>query len=330
MFLQLRNLNLLIAIGFLILPTSVASAQAWKPLIGYDDLVTQLGGTPPDGTGLLVMMAEAPDGNGNFLPNSADSQFTGKTITNGSGASGNSSHATTVGRNYFGNTNSMTPGITNITAYDANDYLGNVLGFSSGGDPIATTAYDLGNHSYIGNGLTTAQADDILERFDFVINRDNTVMAVGANNGSGSATPQLLAPSRNSITVGRSDGNHSQTLTSVYGTPRYAVEIVVPAAGATSFSTPVVASAAGLLKDAGSGTNFVQNEVIRAALFAGATKEEFASWDKTATRPLDEVFGFGELNILNSYNIFAGGEFDASTSDPASNIGLFGVGLWKL
>ena len=316
--------KLLIAFALLCLPASFASAQAYKAQIGYDDLETQLGGSPPDGAGLQVMLAEAPDGNGNFLPDSADAQFTGKTITNLSGASGNSPHALAVARNLFGNTSSMTPGITSIDAYDANDYLGNTLAFNTGNDPVATTAYDVGNHSYIGNGLTTADAENILERFDFVINRDNTVMVVGANNGSASATPQFLGPSYNSISVGRSDGLHSQTLTSVYGAPRFAVEIVVPSAGATSFSTPVVGSAAALLKDAGSGTNFVQNEVIRATLFAGATKEEFASWDKTATRPLDEVFGYGELNILNSYNIFAGGEFEGSTSDPVSNIDLLG------
>ena len=64
--------------------------------------------------------------------------------------------------------------------------------------------------------------------------------------------------------------------------------------------------------------------MIRAALFAGATKEEFATWDRTSTRPMDEVFGYGELNILNSYHIFEGGEFAASTSDPATNVDLQG------
>lgn len=359
MFLRLRNLSLLFAIGFLILTTNVTSAQAWKPLIGYTELVAEKGGALEDGTGIIVMQTEArytvyernPDGsfvldsNGNqipigikYMPNPStppEPQFSGKTFTDATGTNfvdmtGNnvvdeySSHARSVGLNFFGNTNSMTPGITNITGYEANDYLGNVLGFNTGNDPAVTAAYDVGNHSYIGNGLTTAQAEDLLERFDFVINRDNTVMVVGANNGSANATPQLLAPSFNSITVGRSDGGHSQTLTSVYGAPRFAVQLVVPSAGATSFSTPVVASAAGLLRDAGSGTNFVQNEVVRATLFAGATKSEFSTWDRTETRPLDEVFGFGELNILNSYHIFEGGEFEGSTSDPSANVGLMG------
>ena len=36
------------------------------------------------------------------------------------------------------------------------------------------------------------------------------------------------------------------------------------------------------------------------------------------------MYGFGELNILNSYHIWEGGEFAASTSDPTSNVDLFG------
>ena len=34
---------------------------------------------------------------------------------------------------------------------------------------------------------------------------------------------------------------------------------------------------------------------------AGATKDEWVSWDRTPARPLDEVYGAGELNIYNSY-----------------------------
>ena len=126
------------------------------------------------------MMAAASIGNGDYMPDSANSQFSGKNITAGSGLSSPSGHATTVGINFYGNTNSMTPAITDITVYEANDFLGKVLGFNSGNDPLTATAFDDGNHSNIGNGLTVAEAENLRERFDFVINRDNTVMAVGA------------------------------------------------------------------------------------------------------------------------------------------------------
>ena len=320
---KLTNMNcrpILIVFAIILLPATTTFGQSWKSQIGFNELLSKKGGSLGDGTGLNVMQAEAPDTAGNYMPNVTDSEFSGKTFTEGSGAFGANSHGTSVARNFYGNSSSMTGGISSITGYDANDYIFNWLNALSGNDLNSTPAFDVGNHSYVGNGLTTAQAEDILERFDFVINRDNTLMVVGANNGSTSATPQVLTPSYNAIAVGRSDGNHSQSLTSVYGAPRFATSIVVPSAGATSFSTPVVGSAAALLKQAGIGTDFVQNEVIRATLFAGATKDEFASWDRTSTRPMDEVFGFGELNILNSYHIFEGGQFEASTTDPTSNI----------
>ncbi|MFT5301139.1 MAG: hypothetical protein ACI87E_001822 [Mariniblastus sp.] len=312
--------------GIVALPTTESFGQAWKAEVGFTALQAEKGAALEDGAGLAVMQAEAPDGDGDYLADITNAQFSGKTFTEGSGASGANGHATSVGLNFYGNTNSMSPGITNITGFDANGYLGTYLGANTGADPN-TTAFDIGNHSYVGRAsaqFTAAIAENLLERVDFVVNRDNTIMVVGADNGSGSATPRVLAPSYNSITVGLSSGNHSQTLTPNYGAPRFATQLVVPSVSFTSFSTPVVSSAAAILRQAGAGTNFIQNEVIRATLFAGATKDEFASWDRTAARPMDEVFGFGELNILNSYHIFEGGEFAGSTTDPASDVGLQG------
>jgi hypothetical protein len=312
-------------VGLSILP-SVATAQGYKSLIGYDDLVAEKGSALEDGTGIVVVQPEAPTGPATgsrpYMPNDADSQFTGKTITDGTGRTSDpSSHATTVGRTFYGNSG-MAGGIQSITGYDANDYIDNVLNHASGADPLAQ-GFDVGNHSYVGTSETTATTIDVGQRFDFVINRDNTVMVVGANNGSSRSTPDLMATSYNAITVGRSDGNHSRGPTKKYGPGRIKPDIVAPAS-ATSYSTPIVGAAAALLREAGAGSNFVQNEVIKSVLFAGATKREFAGWDRTTARPIDDIYGYGELNIFNSYHIFEGGEFDASTSDPASNIGLMG------
>ncbi len=359
-----------------VLTSSHLFSQAWKPEIGYTDLVAELGGELEDGAGLSVMQVEARrtvfergatgafvDADGMPLPAGApvservvigirympnprtppEPQFAGKTFTDGTGSNfldttpgqfnvGDefTAHARTVGRNFYGNSSSMTAGITDITGFDADGYLGDVLGINTGNDPAAG-GFDIGNHSYVGRAtgaFTAAIAEDILERFDFVINRDNTVMVVGADNNSARPTPRVLAPSYNAITVGRSDGFHSQGLTPNYGAPRFATHIVVPSAGATSFSTPVVSSAVALLRDAGDrpefGTDFIQNEVIRSVLFSGATKDEFADWDRTSDRPMDEVFGFGELNILNSYHIMEDGQFEGSVAEPASDIGLLG------
>lgn len=318
-FSKLVLLSVLVALA----SPSVTFGQAYKDAVGYNDLLAEKGAALEDGSGLRVLQPEALSG-GNYMPNVNDSQFTGKNIVNGTpgGSNGASGHATNVGRSFYGNISSMTPGITEITGYDANDYLGRVLNFDTGGDPLAQN-FDVGNHSYIATGLSDAVQTDLLQRFDFVINRDNTLMFVGANNGSGNSQPDLMGASYNAVTVGRTDGNHSRGLTSGYGTPRIKPDIVAPAA-TTSGATPIVASAGALLRDAGSGTNAAENEVVKALLFAGATKEEFPDWDRTVSRPIDDVFGFGELNILNSYHILEGGEFDGSTSAPTSSSGLLG------
>jgi len=177
----------------------------------------------------------------------------------------------------------------------------------------------------------------LLRRFDFIINRDNTLAVVGANNGSGTSTPQIWAHSFNAITVGLSNGNHSRGLTTDYGAGRNAPDIVVRMAddlsngnsnNRTSWATAVVSSAAGVLIDRagfdgnGNSNNGGRNEVVRALLYAGATKENLPgwNWNKTETRPVDDVYGFGQLNIYNSYKMLEAGEFNGSTSQPGSLI----------
>lgn len=317
----------ILLVGLVVSPVFMRSAagQTWKEPVGYNALLAEKGAALEDGSGILVGIVEAPSGSasGPYLPNVNSSEFAGKTITDMTGTNSNASgHATGVGIRFFGKNQSMAGGVTQIGAYEANDYVFRVIGALSGTDPLADS-YDVTNHSYVGSGLSTSQANDLLMRFDYVINRDNTVAVVGTNNGSGNRTPQLLAPSYNAITVGRSDGNHARGGTVDYGVGRLKPDIVAPLSF-TSDATPVVASAATLLKHAGAGTGAAQNEVIRALLFAGATKEEFVDWDRTTTRPIDDIYGFGELNIYNSYHILEGGEFEASTSDPASTIGLEG------
>ncbi|MBL6912527.1 MAG: hypothetical protein ISR40_02555, partial [Puniceicoccaceae bacterium] len=82
----------------------------------------------PTGNGIRVTQVESPfSGSGatNFMPNAANSQFTGKTITDQTGGGTASSHGTTVGQNLYGNTTSMAPGITDIDVYEAEDWLNN-------------------------------------------------------------------------------------------------------------------------------------------------------------------------------------------------------------
>ena len=155
---------ILVVLAFSLLPATLTLGQSWKAEIGFNDLLSEKGGSLEDGAGLNVMQAEAPDGSGNYMPDIAIAEFAGKTFIEGSGAFGANSHGTSVARNFYGNSSSMTGGISNITGYDANDYIFNWLNALSGNDLNSTPAFDVGNHSYVGNGLTTAQAEDILRR----------------------------------------------------------------------------------------------------------------------------------------------------------------------
>ncbi len=98
----------------------------FKDDIGYTRLLLELGANVPDGSGVLVTQAEALSGDA-YMPNVADAQFTGKTITDQSGTNppgSSSGHATAVGRLFYGNSSSIAPAIDTVNAYDANTWLG--------------------------------------------------------------------------------------------------------------------------------------------------------------------------------------------------------------
>jgi hypothetical protein len=307
-----------------------ASAQ-WKDDVGYTRLRNEVGDALEDGSGVEVAVAEARVG-GNYLPDFDDPEFAGKTITDASDLpSDTSGHATGVFRNFVGNTISMAGGVTDITLYEAPDWADRVLGYATGRDPELPT-FKIQSNSWIGNfGTDTAAALNFLHRVDYTVNESDVLMVGGtSNNRNANALPDVLVNGYNSLIVGRSDGNHAAGFTDFYGAGRVKPDIVAPQ-GSTSNATPVVASAAGLLHEAGAGTNAVRSETMRAILMAGATKvePEFAEapnqpWNRTTTRPLDERFGAGELNVYNSYQILQGGEFAASAGQPTFAVGLNG------
>lgn len=326
-----------------------SSALAFKGAIGYTQLQAALGSSTPDGTGIVISQVESANGNCpscSYFPNREDSQFVGKTINNGSGISDSfSSHANGMGRFFYGLTTGIAPGITNITVYESNDYLFEVLNTSknpsaptngnTGPDPdlqqFAGQEFRIQNHSWVGtiidsndNPLNNLNLD-ALRRFDYVIDNQEIIMPVGVDNGAGSALPNLFAHSYNSIAVGRTDGAHSAEPTNftLYGTGRIKPQLVVPE-GTASRATAVTSSAAAMLYESGMGTNAVLTEPMRAILLAGATKGEFNNWERTATQPLDTTFGAGELNVWNSWRIQNGGEYNGSAGDPNSPVGDFG------
>ncbi len=329
--------------------------------VGYTALATELGASLPDGSGVDVSHVEAsvaefdhdgiPETPGlpTYMPNPADAQFTGKTITDKTGTTldNYSGHATGAGRRFYGNTSSFTPGISSIDSYNAVDWLGD--GFIQAGTglkPLVSSSR-VGNHSWIGSADTAADNSDILRRVDWVVERDEFILAVGVSNGS--TNPALLSSAYNVIAVGTTDGGHGKFTAAVdadYIGGRVSPDIVAPFT-TTSAATPVVASAAALLVDLGHNNpglstdpvststtnrngdtirNAERAEVIKAALMAGAQRvtSNTTPADITDFRALpanqsdnglDTRFGAGQLNIQNSFHIIAAGEQNSDEDD---------------
>jgi hypothetical protein len=226
-----------------------------------------------------------------------------------------------------------------VTVYEVNNWLSNVLHYTGTAEP-EPQPFRVQNHSWIAPNLqTTAQDQSVLRRLDYLIETGDMTAVVGANNNSTPnvllAHPRLLVQSYNAIVAGRTDGAHSRGQTNfAYGSGRFKPDIVAPASF-TSTSTARVSSAVAMLHQSADGTDAARSETMKAILLAGATKTEFASfvdpttnalnpWDRTATRPLDDVFGAGELNVYNSYLVQLGGRYAGSTTAPAATVGSYG------
>lgn len=312
--------------------------------VGYSALQAELGGGTPTGAGVRAAQVEAPvnDTSGGsapiFMPNPSDAQFAGKVITaqNGNPSGTFSDHATAVGRLFYGNNSSIAPGLTQIEVYDAVNWftsLSNASGTATTGPTRIT------NHSWVGSGDTPAATGQILRMVDRQVNIHESIHVVGLANGP--ADSPLLGSAYNVISVGRTDGGHQRNTVPVsgddlYGAVRTAPHLVAPES-TTSNATPVVSAAATLLvqtgHDAGlslsdgsttiSGVGTIYNaersETIKVALMAGADREtsnrgttaditDYRGAGHETVNGLDDRYGAGQVNILNSYHILAGGE----------------------
>ncbi len=331
--------------------------------IGYTQLQQDLGAAVPDGTGVVVTQVEGSalvNGQSAWMPELTNGEFVGKTITNESNASPGlySGHATSVGQDFYGNSISIAPGIANIAAYGASDWLGTgylktVLPGSN--DPVPDVSSSrISNHSWIGSAVPFETY--ALRRVDWLVETDEILHIVGLNNGDGStqSTVPLLASAYNVIAVGRSDSFHqvsTPALDDVYTAGRARPDIVDPW-DSTSGATPHVSAAAALLLETGSASpcpltdpvssggvnragilicNAQRSEVIKAALMAGADRvthnsapnpTNLALYRSTAgnqtVNGLDRRYGAGQLNVRNSYWIIAGGEQNSTEDGNAS------------
>jgi hypothetical protein len=305
----------------LLLACGIMPAVAdWREEIGFTRLQLLAAAELPTFPAQGLTQVEAPD-NGNYSPDTANPLFTGKSFTLMPGASGVSGHATRVATNFYGSS-SQIPGACGVDLYDVNNWLsGGFLETNSSIVPsIESRAVQ--NHSWVGSVGSTTADTEAGRRLDFAINRDGFVCVVGSDNATSSTLPQLLCQTYNTISVGRDDGGHSAGLTTLDGSSRIKPDIVAPSANpeyATSWTTPMVAGAAGLLyaKLAAAPYSLAGNDrprVIKALLLASATKNTVPNWNNFETTPLDDIYGAGELNIYHAYSTLRTGRASASNS----------------
>jgi hypothetical protein len=348
------------AIGSLttLLTLSLACLAWGADDIGYGALQSVLGASTPTGAGVRVTQVEAPtnDTSGGaspiYMPDPADFQFIGKTITpyDGNLSGAYSSHATSVGGLFYGNTASMAPGVTQIDSFDANGWINSLYNSTPGpGFGAATTSPGrVANHSWIGGGTDSLSDGTILRLVDRQVQLNEYIQVVAPANGP-NLSP-LLSSAYNVIAVGRTDGIHDQGTDalagdSAYGAGRAKPYLVAPQ-NSTSGAAPIVSAAAALLVQTGhdggmtlshgsttiSGIGTIYNaersETVKAALMAGADREtantstmanitDYRSAGHQTSNGLDDRFGAGQVNIFNSYRILAGGEQE-------NHISLFG------
>lgn len=324
---SIRRYLRIILFGFLALSACDLYAD-WKTEIGWTQLASEVGPGLEDGSGIAVAMAETAVNN-NYLPSLGNAEFTGKNIIAGSGASGTSNHATGMAQTFFGNNISIAPGITQITVFSATDWINNVTGLATGGDPLPHP-YRVMNNSWIASSNDPATIISLSQRADFIAVQNQMTMVAGTNNGSANPLPPILTAPYNTIVVGRTDGNHAAGSTAAYGPGRTRPDIVAPGRlnvggnTSTSRATAMVSSAAAVLHHKAQGTGADRIDVIRAVILAGATKDDVPNWDRTVSRPLDDRYGAGELNIYNSYRIMDAGQFSGSIDEPAASVGSHG------
>lgn len=310
------------AVAGLLFVTASVSAQ-----VGLAELADRIGEeNVPTGADVEVAQVEAPDGSGNYRPNPNHAEFVGKSFTLHSGASGNSNHATLVGRNIFGLDTSIAPGITSIHNYEVNSWLQNGFlraNFAATTLPLATPGdVKIFNNSWVGPDGATGIDNPILRRADFVVKRDDVLII----SGVWTENPQrmLMSHMYNGIAVGRSSGDHATSDTSalVDGPGRMKPELVAPA-GTTSVATAITSAAAALLVETSRTEPLASNplaersEVIKAVLLGGAVRG--GSWSNNPAlsgprrgvtlRPLDDVLGAGEVNVNTSHLMLTGGQF---------------------
>ncbi|RIK78253.1 MAG: hypothetical protein DCC68_15740 [Planctomycetota bacterium] len=323
--------------------------------IGFNRLELELGAALSTGNGVAVAQSEAVFSTGGYYPSTTHADFSGKSFTQASGAQTVSTHATSVGRSFYGNALSVSPGVTSIANYTATGWLNGDYLRSLTNEFPRTSSARVANHSWVSGGF----GDEIinsLQRIDYLVEKDDFIQVAGVNNlaaGGVEAPTSLFASAFNVIMVGVSEGDHSTGAVDVSAPYLAAGKVrphLVAPANQTSFAAPLAASTAALLIDIGRDhpglsngtqlssagrsnrtiTNAETSEVIRAALMAGADRQAITdmsngfTYNATSASGLDPRFGAGQLDVYQSYHIVAGGEQDALERLNVAGVGMYG------
>ncbi|MDP7070855.1 MAG: hypothetical protein QF561_05855 [Phycisphaerales bacterium] len=324
----------------------------YHTLCGWDDLVARVGlENVPTGDDVIVGQVEAPNGEGSYMPDASDPEFDGKYLIRRSGGpTSASSHATTVGKYYYGNDTSMASGVWFINCFEVNDWLqGGYLNVGTGSTPPLDSmgAQKIWSHSWVGSFGNTTYDHEALRRMDWVVDRDDVFVAVGLNNGTEQAA--LLSYGFNTVAVGRRDGDHAAgDVPAPYeGQGRMRPDICAPR-WLTSEATPIISAAAAMLTEMVRDDDALPAEgeaaeTLRAILMASADHNgaSGADWTNNApqdgpergltARPLDEVVGAGHLNVDRAHQIMSGGRTEGgSDSDAAGGATTHGWDLASL
>lgn len=302
----------------------------WRANAQWPELSAELGAAMPNGANIIVMMSEAQDGGGNYLPQttavtpfSGAGQFAGKTLHAESGIGSASGHAEPVASTFFGNFSSVASGVTEAHVHLADDFFSDLE--SNSAPPVY--AGKVQNHSWVHNVssntiLDPAADNRILRKLDMIADRDGVTICVPLNNGTG-AVPIFLANFYNGLAVGVKSGSHSTGGSTTDSAGRMKPDLVVESVY-TSLASPAVASAAAMLQDAiqPGFPDADRPEVVKALLLAGASKRDLPGWQRdVSTEPYDDVLGAGELNVLNAHHILAAGRQQFSGTLEAGRTG---------
>ena len=302
---------------FRLLPALLLASLAWSAARAQTTLeiigVTPLRVAEPAliGTGVIVAQPEAQSAANAwqvspFATGQPVSLFTytsaSDTVNTFPNLLGNESgHADQVGDIFYGKMNAANPegvahGVSEVWSYDASYFYGT---FIANLDAISAKVV---NQSFV-YGSQNAGVD---QNYDNYVAAWNTVFVSGVGNGGPPLSP---ATSFNNIGVAAYGGSSSVGPTT---DGRSKPDLTAPA-GATSYSTPLVAGAATLLVQAGlrgdggpATSDATDVRTIKALLLNGAVKP--ADWYHTATAPLDPRYGAGVVNVFRSHDQLKGGK----------------------